>query len=313
MNSGQTMANQTVTIMFADIEGFSTICETIHSDELAEVCTEYFEVMCGEMVAHHGTIDKFIGDCIMGIWNAPTVTPGHEQHAVEAALAMQTSVLALHPAWRRRSLPMLKFRLGIHTGTCLIGNFGCSYRVSYTCLGDSVNLASRLESLNKKFGTSICISQATYDGCQDRIRCRRLAKATVPGKSEILPVYEVLCLRSPEAGTADAEVVLPLEALQPLAEAKAALYHVQTAPCPEVGEIVYHWAYVNTAKVLEHCGNYEAAYDAMLDGDFVKARRLLQSGRILQIPDKAWSALEEQLQQLGPVSHWNGVFYFTDK
>eukprot|EP00667_Euglena_gracilis_P006185 EG_transcript_6234 len=151
MNVNEEMHPETLTVMFADIEGFSTICENETPATLVVVCTEYFEAMCSNVVQHNGTIDKFIGDCIMAMWNAPDRQPGHERDAVAASLAMQDSVMALHRSWSDRRLPLLKFRLGLHTGVCLVGNFGCSYRVSYTCLGDGVNLAARLEALNKKF------------------------------------------------------------------------------------------------------------------------------------------------------------------
>eukprot|EP00667_Euglena_gracilis_P002892 EG_transcript_2897 len=193
MQASNHMSSQDLTIMFADIEGFSAICEAVSPPELVTVCTEYFEVMCAIIIDHHGTIDKFIGDCIMALWNAPEPLPGHELDAVGAALVMQEAVLHLHAGWRGRGLPLLRFRLGVHSGPALVGNFGCSYRVSYTCLGDSVNLAARLEALNKKFGTSICVSHTVFNSCRGRFHFRRLAKVTVPGKAEVLPVYEALC------------------------------------------------------------------------------------------------------------------------
>eukprot|EP00667_Euglena_gracilis_P025849 EG_transcript_30606 len=152
MKANDEMNPETLTIMFADIEGFSAICEAVPPAVMVTVCTEYFEATCSSIIKHNGTIDKFIGDCIMALWNAPDLLPGHEREAVTAALAMQSSVLEMHNDWQLRGQPVLTFRLGIHTGVCLVGNFGCSYRVNYTCLGDSVNLSARLEALNKKFG-----------------------------------------------------------------------------------------------------------------------------------------------------------------
>eukprot|EP00667_Euglena_gracilis_P006608 EG_transcript_6666 len=128
MRATDDMHPETLTILFADIEGFSTICENVPPGVLVAVCTEYFEAMCSNIAQRHGIIDKFIGDCIMAIWNAPERQPGHEREAVAAALAMQASVMELHHGWHRRGQPILKFRLGLHTGLCLVGNFGCSYR-----------------------------------------------------------------------------------------------------------------------------------------------------------------------------------------
>eukprot|EP00669_Euglena_mutabilis_P006192 TRINITY_DN1897_c0_g1_i1.p1 TRINITY_DN1897_c0_g1~~TRINITY_DN1897_c0_g1_i1.p1 ORF type:complete len:554 (-),score=144.91 TRINITY_DN1897_c0_g1_i1:136-1773(-) len=312
MQASQQMATEMVTIMFADIAGFSTICESVHPEELAEVCSEYLEVMCRVLTEHHGTIDKFIGDCIMGLWNAPTPVSRHEQHAIRAALAMQQGILALHPSWESRRLPQLKFRLGIHTGACLVGNFGCSYRVSYTCLGDSVNLAARLEALNKKFGTYLCISHTTYEGCGGRFQFRRLAKVTVPGKAEVLAAYEVLCLSAgvENAGSKPDDIASPVKS--PSAALRIDVRKDAESPGQGLGivgspssatvrddAIVYHWHHVDRNRVLDHCAAYHAAYDALVAGDLPVARRWL-SQRVLQGTDKAWDALEAQLRQLPP-------------
>eukprot|EP00667_Euglena_gracilis_P006866 EG_transcript_6924 len=115
MQASNEMLPETLTVMFADIEGFSTICELESPATLVAVCTEYFEAMCRDIVQQKGTIDKFIGDCIMAMWNAPDPVPRHEREAVAAALAMQGSVMELHTKWRVHGLPVLKFRLGMHT------------------------------------------------------------------------------------------------------------------------------------------------------------------------------------------------------
>ena len=108
------------------------------SSLFCQICTEYFERVCLHIVQRNGTIDKFIGDCIMAIWNAPVPQEGHEVDAVAAALTMQKSIHSMHGEWQARDLPMIKFRLGIHTGECLVGNFGCrSHRKGWivsTCM-----------------------------------------------------------------------------------------------------------------------------------------------------------------------------------
>eukprot|EP00667_Euglena_gracilis_P001227 EG_transcript_1227 len=335
MEANGQMTNEVLTIMFADIEGFSTICEAIPPEQLAMVCTEYFESMCANIVNRKGTIDKFIGDCIMAMWNAPQQLPGHERDAVESALAMQAAVIQLHQQWRQRRLPLLKFRLGIHTGPCLVGNFGCSYRVSYTCLGDSVNLSARLEALNKKFGTYICVSQSTYEGCREHFYFRRLAKVTVPGKSEVLPVYEVLCRAETGAvGTEnlhDAHDRLPgaapmeeeemsnysrMQSQSPSAECLKVLEayedDMKAKPCPN--GVPWHWFFVDRDQLLTHADAYQAAYDAMVAANLGKARDILKGKPPLSLPDKAWKALADQLEQLGAAAApWDGVFYFTEK
>eukprot|EP00668_Euglena_longa_P008403 GGOE01010111.1.p1 GENE.GGOE01010111.1~~GGOE01010111.1.p1 ORF type:complete len:478 (-),score=145.52 GGOE01010111.1:76-1509(-) len=215
INTDDKMENATITIMFADIENFSTSSETMVLAQLAEVCTDYFEVMCKHVVQCDGTIDKFIGDCVMAMWNAPLPRPNHELSAVTAALMMQAEVLLLHEVWQQGGLPPLKFRLGLHTGHCLVGNFGCSYRISYTCLGSNVNLASRLESLNKKFGTVLCVSESTYAGCKDDFLFRHLSKVMMPGRSEAMSVYEVICSVNAEMAEAPGRRSLPRSLCSP--------------------------------------------------------------------------------------------------
>eukprot|EP00668_Euglena_longa_P037516 GGOE01048305.1.p1 GENE.GGOE01048305.1~~GGOE01048305.1.p1 ORF type:complete len:830 (-),score=239.70 GGOE01048305.1:460-2775(-) len=315
-----------VTVMFADIENFATLAEILAPAQLAEVCTEYFEVMCKHVVQCDGTVDKFIGDCIMAMWNAPLPRPNHERSAVTAALRMQRAVLSLHDSWRQCGLPILKFRLGIHTGHCLVGNFGCSYRVSYTCLGNNVNLASRLESLNKKFDTILCASQSTRDGCQNGFHFRYLSKVTVPGCSEVLAVYEVIC--------SDEEQKEGRGRQTPHANGKARvnrsdsyLYREETSEstelcvvddpssatssfCDRETSIPYHWGWRDRQAVLREAEEYEAAYIALVEGRFTECHRLV-SGRL---PDKAWQRLTAQLEhQVGNNELWDGVFHFREK
>eukprot|EP00667_Euglena_gracilis_P000827 EG_transcript_827 len=336
MKATDEMHPETVTIMFADIEGFSTVCETQTPTTLVTVCTEYFEAMCSNVVQRNGTIDKFIGDCIMAIWNAPDHLPGHEKAAVAASLAMQDSVLELHQHWQQRNLPLLKFRLGLHTGVCLVGNFGCSYRVSYTCLGDGVNLSSRLEALNKKFGTYLCVSHATYERCRDDFHFRRLAKVTVPGKAEVLPVYEVLCvaeaaeLCTPKGIRPPGVINMSLEDLSEetlVSPARGRLRRYLASPqpspstenllptshLPSADHVAYHWTYVDRITLLRSARQYELAYEALVAGKAQHARQLLASRPVVGLPDKAWDALAGQLEHCEASEPWDGVFHFREK
>eukprot|EP00668_Euglena_longa_P027871 GGOE01034911.1.p1 GENE.GGOE01034911.1~~GGOE01034911.1.p1 ORF type:complete len:378 (-),score=83.75 GGOE01034911.1:748-1713(-) len=317
--------------------------------QLAEVCTEYFEVMCKHVVQCDGTVDKFIGDCIMAMWNAPLPKPNHERSAVIAALRMQAEVLSLHDVWRQRGLPTLKFRMGIHTGCCLVGNFGCTHRVSYTCLGNNVNLASRLEALNKKFDTVLCVSQSTHAGCQDDFHFRHLSRVTVPGRSEVLSVYEIICLAGvvedvAEPATSpcspnDVTVRLTKPTLEDDLRLEPVDSEVLEEPtgqnltgaslCREMSEnklrdqsfatrdaddIPYHWGWHDRQAVLKEAAKYEAAYSALVEGRHTECHRLMAG---LQ-PDKAWQLLAAQLEQeKGSTStsnqHWDGVFRFREK
>eukprot|EP00668_Euglena_longa_P037967 GGOE01048904.1.p1 GENE.GGOE01048904.1~~GGOE01048904.1.p1 ORF type:complete len:831 (+),score=247.29 GGOE01048904.1:205-2493(+) len=332
MKASDEMHPDALTIMFADIEGFSTICENETPTTLVSVCTEYFETMCHNIVKHNGTIDKFIGDCIMSMWNAPDRLPGHERDAVAASLAMQASVMKLHSSWRQRCLPVLRFRLGIHTGVCLVGNFGCSYRVSYTCLGDGVNLSARLEALNKKFGTNICVSHSTYEGCRGDFHFRQLAKVTVPGKAEVVPVYEVLAeadggeMCTPKGAAIPGEVDLDVHDVEEAAVSPhepSRYMRVQSSSVVDVleleslpshpDEVVYHWSYVDRRSLMQSARQYEQAYEAMVAGEHAKARQLLTAKPSLDFVDLSWSALASQLGHIEAGQPWDGVFYFREK
>eukprot|EP00668_Euglena_longa_P042715 GGOE01056560.1.p1 GENE.GGOE01056560.1~~GGOE01056560.1.p1 ORF type:complete len:845 (+),score=251.21 GGOE01056560.1:210-2537(+) len=332
MKANDEMHPEMLTLMFADIEGFSTICENVSPTVLVTVCTEYFEAMCSNIEQHNGTIDKFIGDCIMAMWNAPERMPGHEKDAVSAALAMQAKVMEMHSTWLQRGLPILKFRLGINTGVCLVGNFGCSYRVSYTCLGDGVNLAARLEPLNKKFGTYLCVSHTTYDACRNDFCFRKLGKVTVPGKTEVLPVYEVLCELDSSENTKlhsidvpgsieDEDVVEMLSAngsmdgsIEDISHQSPVKSKTRALPSKAPpGQVPYHWTYVDRTEMLQQARAYEQAYEAMVSGNHSQARQQLMTP-LLDIPDKSWTVLASQLAfaEAG-ADVWNGVFYFREK
>eukprot|EP00668_Euglena_longa_P026537 GGOE01033212.1.p1 GENE.GGOE01033212.1~~GGOE01033212.1.p1 ORF type:complete len:451 (-),score=113.54 GGOE01033212.1:1464-2816(-) len=341
IHTDDNMETSTITVMFADIENFSTFAETLGAAQLAEVCTEYFEVMCRHVVASDGTIDKFIGDCIMAIWNAPQPKPDHERSAVTAVLRMQAEILGLHAGWQHRNLPALKFRAGIHTGICLVGNFGCSHRINYTCLGDNVILASRLETLNKKFGTALCVSQSTYAGCKDTFQFRHLSKVLVSGRSEALSVYEVLCSGRQEDRELDSpshqQGCSPVPLFRPRSmEGEVRLKSLERPPSsPDLPLepfsddedppdsvsfstseddalfIPYHWSYCNRSAVLREAAAYEAAATALLEGRYRECREYLAAQCRL---DKSWQLLEAQLdQQIGSATPWDGAFHFLEK
>jgi adenylate cyclase len=185
-----------VTLLFCDIKGFTTLSEQLSPNELAELLGRYLEVMTAAFQRHGGTVDKYIGDAIMTVWNAPTPCVDHPQKACEAALAAvaATEVLYASPEWAGR--PALFTRFGLHTDEVLVGHFGAPDRMSYTCLGDGVNLASRLEGLNKPYGTTIMVSDAVRQAVKPDLAFRFLDVVAVSGKGQAVRVHELL-------GTAD--------------------------------------------------------------------------------------------------------------
>eukprot|EP00906_Rhabdomonas_costata_P003355 RCo005129 len=175
-----------------DIAGFSSLCEQVDPEMLVRLTQEYLQAMCEIIGNSRGTLDKFIGDCIMALWNAPRRLKNHERAAVAAALEMQGRLVQLHRSWEAEEIPAIKFRIGINTDAVLVGNFGCAHRINYTVLGDGVNLASRLEAANKHFGTVVLVAESTRNQSMPEYAFRFVGKITVPGKASVLAVYEPL-------------------------------------------------------------------------------------------------------------------------
>ncbi|MCP4695513.1 MAG: hypothetical protein GY862_01505 [Gammaproteobacteria bacterium] len=179
-----------LTILFSDIRDFTRISETMPPVQLAKELGWYLSALTGRIQAHSGTVDKYIGDSVMAFWGAPEPVPQHALQACLSALAIQREIGALrgeHP-----EMQDFYTRIGIHTGEVLVGNFGAMNRFNYTVIGDGVNLASRLEGLNKIFGTRIIISDATRMLVEDICETRRLGVVAVKGRRQLCVVYELL-------------------------------------------------------------------------------------------------------------------------
>jgi adenylate cyclase len=177
---------QDVTLFFSDIRGFTSFAHSVTTEELSEVLSQYLQAIVDEIDRTGGTVDKFVGDGVMAFWNAPRVVPNHPLLSVQAAIRCRDAIGSMARARE------LFTRIGIHTGRALIGNFGSPNRFSYTALGDAVNLASRLESANKWYGTQIMVSAATASRLDGSILLRRLDRIAVAGRGEGVDVYEVL-------------------------------------------------------------------------------------------------------------------------
>jgi adenylate cyclase len=178
-------ARRTLTVMFTDLAGFTSLSERL-MEGIVPVLSRYLEETSSAVVAHRGTIDKFIGDAVMAFWGAPMANPDHAADACAAALA---AVRRLAAGGSR-----LRMRVGINTGMVLVGNIGSSDRLSYTVIGDPVNLASRLEAVNKRYGTEIILGEETRDAAGEAIVVRRLDRIAVYGRAGGTVVYELLGL-----------------------------------------------------------------------------------------------------------------------
>lgn len=180
-----------MSVLFADIRGFTTLTERGRPDDVVRQLNEYFSAMVPVVFAHRGTVDKFVGDMIMALFGAPLDDPDHPEHAVQAGLAMLAELDALNARLGAAGLPALDIGIGISTGDMVAGNIGASSIMSYTAIGDAVNLGARLESLNKDFGTRLLVSEATRARLKERYDVRALGTVTVKGKTRPVEIFEI--------------------------------------------------------------------------------------------------------------------------
>ena len=178
-----------ITVMFTDLAGFTGMSERLSPEQTVEVLTAYFNAMTQVIHRHGGTVDKYIGDAIMAFWGAPLPDAAHAEHAVRAAIEMQAAMQRLAGELRERGLPPIAMRIGLHSGPAVVGNVGSDIRFSYTAVGDTVNLAARLEGANKAFGTGILLSDATAARLPPGLPLRVLDVVVVKGKSEPVRVF----------------------------------------------------------------------------------------------------------------------------
>ncbi len=183
-----------LTVLFTDIAGFTTLAEGLDPEALVTLLNEYFNAMTNVVFNYKGTIDKFIGDAIMAIWGAPVRLKDHALQACLTALEMQNQLEELRRKWQAEGKPEITIRCGINTGPMVVGNMGGEARFDYTVIGDSVNLASRLEGTNKLYGTQIIISEFTYACVREQVRVRELDLVQVKGKTKPITIYELLGL-----------------------------------------------------------------------------------------------------------------------
>ncbi|MCL5260450.1 MAG: adenylate/guanylate cyclase domain-containing protein [Gammaproteobacteria bacterium] len=181
-----------LTFLFVDISSFTSMSEKMPPEALMQYLSEYFEAMSRIIIDNFGTVDKYIGDAIMAFWGAPNLDHNQEAHACKCAIKMQEALSKLNQVWYAQGKPQVKFRIGINSGNAIVGNVGSKDRLSYTAIGDSVNLANRIEGINKVYKTTIIISHAVYKLIKDQFACRQLDYVAVRGKEEGVCIYELL-------------------------------------------------------------------------------------------------------------------------
>ncbi|TAJ10839.1 MAG: adenylate/guanylate cyclase domain-containing protein [Nitrospirae bacterium] len=230
---------RTMTVLFSDLRGFTTLSHALEPQALVALLNEYMTAMTEIVFRHDGVLDKYIGDAIMAFWNAPMAQPDHARRACRTALDMIARLRLLNADWQRRGLRNLDVGIGINTGPMVVGNMGSRDRLAYTVMGDTVNVAARLEGLSKEYGTRLVVGEAVKAEAGEAFLYRFLDLVAVKGRAEPLAVYEVLS-RAGELEPARAAFVTAYERGIALYRSRrwaeaAALFETIQADMPEDG------------------------------------------------------------------------------
>ncbi|KAH3765886.1 adenylate cyclase [Pelomyxa schiedti] len=186
------LERHTVTVVFMDVVGFTSLCEKLAPNTLVTLLSLFMQRMCQVLISEGATLDKFIGDCIMSFWNHPLACEDHTFKAVKAVLRCYEELDKLNKENASKGLPEVQFRAGINTGRVLVGNFGSPERFDYTVLGDTVNVAARLEQLNRELNTRILISEGVFNMVGARIPTHPMGQVSIRGREAKVDVYEVV-------------------------------------------------------------------------------------------------------------------------
>ena len=186
-----------LTVLFSDIKGFSSLSETLPPDTLTKLLNLYLTPMTVTVFKYQGTLDKYMGDAIMAIFGAPLEQNDHAENACHTAIDMVGALKGLHKGWEIDGIPEISIGVGINTGPMSVGNMGSTMLFDYTVVGDHVNLGSRLEKLNREYGTNIIISEFTHRHIQDKFTCRELDIVRGRGRREPVTIFELLGREEP--------------------------------------------------------------------------------------------------------------------
>lgn len=258
-----------LTVFFADLAGFTSLAEQISTDELVRYLERYFSVMSHEILSQQGTLDKFIGDAVMAFWGAPTANEHHAELACRAAIRCQQSMNELRKELKAEGAPDLHVRIGINTGDLIVGNIGTEKRLDYTVLGDTVNVAARLEGLNKIYETALLISADTWEVVQDKVLARPLDRVALRGKKSSALVYELVAMLD-EATPDQYELVHRYQ------EALHAYSDAEWDRCLQLCEAVFEIAPDDgpTTTISKRCNRFKIAPPDKWDGVFYSGRRI---------------------------------------
>lgn len=205
---------ENITLLFADLVNFTTLSEKYPTDLVVELLGRYFNMVSEVVNLHHGVVDKYIGDAVMAFWGTPHPLEHHELYACRSALDMQKRMKEINEHLPTQQVPALSHRIGINTGNVIVGNIGSQTRINYTAMGDPVNLASRLEALNRVLGTEILVGQDTAEAVQDEMLLRPLGRIAVKGKTQAALAYELVGEKKDASPELEAFIAAYADALQ---------------------------------------------------------------------------------------------------
>lgn len=182
---------RSITVMFSDIRNFTTYCEKTAPEKVVKILNDYLTRMSQVIIKYDGTLDKYIGDEIMAFWGAPLDQPRHARLAVQAGYEMILEMKKLHLLWEKEGTDPFSIGVGMNTGEMIVGNVGSTIRMDYTVIGDSVNLAARVERLTRKFNSDFLITEYTYQQVKDIVKARKIGAVQVTGKEDPVMIYSV--------------------------------------------------------------------------------------------------------------------------
>ncbi|MCK5663761.1 MAG: hypothetical protein KAI17_09755, partial [Thiotrichaceae bacterium] len=179
-------------LLFTDIQDFTRLSENFEPEKIMKYLSEYFQTISKVIIETNGTVDKYIGDGVMAFWGAPIDDEDHVFHACQAAIKVRVALKQLNRKWQKEGKPSVITRFGISSGRVIVGNVGSDDRLNYTSLGDPVNLASRLENLNKSYDTGIMVSEFVYEKVKNQFKFKLLDRVAVKGKTQGVYIYELI-------------------------------------------------------------------------------------------------------------------------
>jgi adenylate cyclase len=188
-----------LTVCFVDVAGFTTLAEQLAPEAVVARLNEYFDAVCGAVLAQDGTVNEFLGDGVVAFWGAPVPQADHALRACRAALAAREALGRLAVRWRAEGLPSPRFRIGLHTGALVVGELGASERRAYRAVGDAMNVAARIEGVNKLYRTELLISETTRAAAGAALAAREIDRVRVVGRIQPLALFEPVVEGAPDA------------------------------------------------------------------------------------------------------------------